>query len=148
MISPRFNIFHASTPSIHPPLFVSRRRFFHPVSGVSTLLASGGPARTSTRIRTVASLPTHGGSSSSLAFSRGPPRRVASVVSDVCERRRGGRHHRRRRARRCRVLRGTYQSPGVGSADDGLRRERELVAGRECRARDVPRAVVIPLARS
>lgn len=37
---PRFNISHASTPSIHPPLSVSRRRFFHPVSAVSTLLAS------------------------------------------------------------------------------------------------------------
>lgn len=52
-------------------------------------------------------------SSSSLAFSRGPPRRVASVVPDVCQRRRGGRHHHHCRARRCRVLRGTYKSPGV-----------------------------------
>ncbi|KAL0126949.1 hypothetical protein PUN28_005349 [Cardiocondyla obscurior] len=58
-------------------------------------------------------------SSSSLAFARGPPRRVAPVVSDVFQRRRGSRHHRRRRARRCRITPAArYVRPGVPSTAD------------------------------
>lgn len=114
--SPRFNISHASTPSIHPSiritspllppcLYPSRITPYLPFSHHALFLA---PTRTPSR---VSSNPQE--SSSSLAFSRGPPRRVASVVPDVCQRRRGGRHHHHCRARRCRVLRGTYKSPGV-----------------------------------
>lgn len=128
---PRFHSLHSS-PSI--------RRFFHPVSAVSTLLVSRALPRTSSRTPgRVSSNPQE--SSSSLAFSRGPPRRVASVVPDVCQRRRG--HHRRCRARRCRVLRGTYQSPGVC--------RRQITANpsrRECRVRTSSGGgPVVPLAR-